>query len=62
NVNFIIESHTNNRAALDTLNILAQTMGTTIIITAVQSKEQHEKLKEIGYENFQGRYISDIKL
>jgi EAL domain-containing protein (putative c-di-GMP-specific phosphodiesterase class I) len=62
NVNFILESHDNNAAILNTLNILSQTMGITLIITAVQSKEQFEKLQEIGYKNFQGHFIADIVL
>ena len=60
NVNFIEESHTNNVAVLNTLNVLSKTMGITLIITAVQTAEQLTKLKEIGYEHFQGLYISDI--
>ena len=62
NVNFIMESLENNRAILNTLNILSKTMGIRLIITAVQEKEQLEKLKSIGYENFQGHYISGIKI
>ena len=62
NVNFILESHTNNVAVLNTLNVLSKTMGITLIITAVQTAEQLAKLKKIGYENFQGLYISDITI
>ena len=62
NVNFILESLQNNEAILNTLNILSKTMGITLIITAVQDAEQLAKLKTVGYENFQGRYISDIKV
>lgn len=60
NVNFIIESLTNNKAILNTLNVLSQTMGITLIITAVQTQEQLTKLQSVGYSSFQGRFISDI--
>jgi len=62
NINFILESLENNKAILNTLNILSKTMGITLIITAVQDVEQLAKLKIVGYEYFQGRYISDIKV
>ncbi len=62
NVNFIMESMQNNKAILNTLNVLSRTMGIKLIITAVQSEEQHEQLKEAGYSNFQGIFISDIRV
>ncbi len=62
NVNFIMESYENNRAILNTLNVLSKTMGISLIITAVQSEEELKTLKEIGYENFQGHFISKIKI
>ncbi len=62
NVNFILESFESNRAIVKTLDVLSKTMGIILIITAVENKEQLNRLKKIGYENFQGRYISDIKV
>ena len=62
NVNFVLESLENNEAILNTLNILSKTMGITLIITAVQNVEQLARIKAVGYEYFQGRYISDIKV
>ncbi|MDF1884521.1 EAL domain-containing protein [Sulfurimonas sp. SAG-AH-194-C21] len=62
NVNFILSSYENNQGVLNSLNTLSKTMGITLIITAVQHEEQLSKLEEIGYENFQGLVISDIKI
>lgn len=59
NVNYILEAHKDNQIVLQTLKILAQTMDITLIITAIQNKEQLEKLKEIGYEYFQGQFIEE---
>jgi diguanylate cyclase (GGDEF)-like protein len=62
NVNFILESLQTNSAILNTLNILSQTLGITLIITSVQNQSQYEKLQNIGYIYFQGHYISDTFL
>ena len=60
NVNFILESLQHNSAILNTLSILSKTMGIVLIITAVENEKQLEKLQEVGYDSFQGHYISDI--
>ena len=59
---FIEESHKNNRPVLNALNNLTHAMGITIIITAVQTREQLEHLKTLGYQFFQGIYISEPKI
>jgi len=61
NVSFVMESLTNNKAILKTLDILSKTMNITLIVTAVQTQEQFEKLKEIGYRYFQGHSISPLE-
>jgi len=58
NVNFILESLKENSAILNTLDILSKTLGITLIVTAVQEKEQYEQLLEVGYTHFQGHYLS----
>jgi diguanylate cyclase (GGDEF)-like protein len=62
NVNFVLESLESNQAILKTLDILSQTMGIELIITAVQESDQLQKLKEVGYSKFQGRYVADIEV
>lgn len=60
NVNFMLEALDNNSAILKTLNVLSRTMGTKIIITAIQNESQYKRLKDLGYQDFQGHYISDV--
>jgi diguanylate cyclase (GGDEF)-like protein len=46
----------------NSLSIITKSLGTTLIATAVESKEQYEKLQNIGVTMFQGRYISEIEI
>jgi len=62
NVNFALESLQENEAILATLDILSKVMGITLIITAVENRQQVQKLKDKGYKYFQGHYISDIEV
>jgi EAL domain-containing protein (putative c-di-GMP-specific phosphodiesterase class I)/GGDEF domain-containing protein len=60
--NFILEALEENKALLNALEILSKTMGIELIITALQSADDLEKLQASGYEIFQGQYIAQPRL
>jgi diguanylate cyclase (GGDEF)-like protein len=46
----------------NSLSIITKSLGITLIATAIENKEQYEKLGKLGITMFQGRYISEIEI